>query len=112
VRLQWDVDDAPAIDVLALSLQPLLENAFVHAVEPCATPTTLHVGVRREGNRVRLSVADDGSGPRPAPGRGSGVGLTNLRERLQAVYGDGASLELRSRPGGGSEAVLEIPADA
>lgn len=112
VRLQWDVDDAPAIEVPALSLQPLLENAFVHAVEPRATPTTLHVGVRREGDRVRLSVADDGSGARPAPGRGSGVGLANLRERLQAVYGDRASLELRLRPGGGSEAVLELPADA
>ena len=41
VRLQWDTDAAPAIEVPALSLQPLLENAFVHAVEPRAALTTV-----------------------------------------------------------------------
>jgi hypothetical protein len=116
VQLQWDTDAAPAVEVPALSLQPLLENAFVHAVEPRAARTTVRVGARREADRLVLSVADDGGAPpagaRPGPAaRGGGVGLANLRERLRALYGEAASLDLRPRDGGGHVAVLELPAN-
>ena len=115
VRLQWDTEAAPAIDVPALSLQPLLENAFVHAVEPRAALTTIDVSVRREGARVAIRVADDGGGPHgggPHDGstRSAGVALANLRERLHTLYGDAASLRLQLREGGGSVAVLDLPA--
>jgi two-component system, LytTR family, sensor kinase len=112
VRVHWDTDAAPAMDVPALSLQPLLENAFVHAVEPRAALTTLHVGVQREGGRVRLQVADDGdtAAPARAAGSGHGVALDNLRERLRTLYGEAALLQLQARPGGGHVAVLELPA--
>ena len=110
VRLQWDCGQLPAIDVPALSLQPLLENAFVHAVERRAALTTIQVVVRREGTRLRLSVADDGPGD--AGERRPGVALANLRERLRALYGGAASLQLLPRDGGGSVAVLELPAHA
>ena len=94
----------------ALSLQPLLENAFVHAVEPRSGPTTLRISARRQDDRLLLQVADNGPGPQAAAGRpGGGVGLANLRERLQALYGPAATLQLRARPGGGSEALLQIP---
>jgi sensor histidine kinase YesM len=116
VQLQWDTDAAPAVEVPALSLQPLLENAFVHAVEPRAARTTVRVGARREADRLVLSVADDGGAPpagaRPGPAaRGGGVGLANLRERLRALYGEAASLRLQPRDGGGHVAVLELPAN-
>jgi two-component system LytT family sensor kinase len=52
VQLHWDTDAAPAID-----LQPLLEDAFVHAVEPRATLTMVRISARREGERVVISVA-------------------------------------------------------
>jgi sensor histidine kinase YesM len=112
VQLQWDTDDTPPIDVPALSLQPLLENAFVHAVEPRAALTTLRVGVHLQGDVLQISVADDGNGPRPGAraANSPGVGLANLRERLQALYGDAASLALRPREGGGSVATLVLPA--
>jgi two-component system LytT family sensor kinase len=90
VRLEWDTDAAPDIDVPALSLQPLLENAFVHAVEPRSGPTTLRISARRLGDHLLLRLA-------------------NLRDRLQALYGPAATLQLRARPGGGSEAALQIP---
>jgi two-component system, LytTR family, sensor kinase len=110
VRLEWDTDASPEIDVPALSLQPLLENAFVHAVEPRSGPTTLRISARRQDDHLLLQVADDGPGPQAAAGRpGGGVGLANLRERLQALYGPAATLQLRARPGGGSEALLQIP---
>ncbi len=111
VRLQWDTDAAPAIDVPALSLQPLLENAFVHAVEPRAALTTVCISVGIQGERVTISVADDGDGARLAAAaeRGPGVALANLRERLEALYGPAASLTLRPREGGGSVAVMALP---
>lgn len=116
VCLEWDTSAAPAVDVPALSLQPLLENAFVHAVEPRAALTTIRVGVRHEGARVVIRVADDGGPGRPAHTHvpagardGGGVALANLRERLAALYGADASLRLDPRDGGGSVAILEIP---
>ena len=113
VQLQWDSGTTPAIEVPALSLQPLLENAFVHAVEPRAALTTVRISAHREGDRVQISVADDGDSacPETKAGRSPGVGLANLRERLQALYGSAASLTLRPRDGGGSVAVLELPLD-
>jgi two-component system, LytTR family, sensor kinase len=107
VQMQWDTDAAPAIDVPALSLQPLLENAFVHAVERRAALTTIQVMVRHEAARLILSVADDGPGN--AAAHHSGVALANLRERLRTLYGEVASLQLLPRAGGGSVAVLELP---
>lgn len=116
VQLRWPAGEVPVIDVPALSLQPLLENAFVHAVERRAALTTLAVDVRRDGEgRVTISVADDGDTPSASDddtpaARGSGVALANLRERLHALYGDAAALHLAAREGGGCVAQLQLPA--
>lgn len=110
VRLLWDVGAAPAIEVPALSLQPLLENAFVHAVEPRAALTTLRITVRVEGGRLLVSVTDDGPGPLGADATSHGVALDNLRQRLRSLYGEAASLRLEPRAGGGCVARLELPA--
>ncbi|MCA0243300.1 MAG: histidine kinase [Proteobacteria bacterium] len=109
VQVLWQVDAAGAPPVPALSLQPLLENAFVHAVERRRALTTITVAVEREHGRLALSVSDDGDGPRDhgAPG----VALANLRERLQALHGERAGLTLQPRPGGGCIARMELPAD-
>lgn len=113
VRVQWDTGDAPTLEVPALSLQPLLENAFVHAVEPRGALTTIHVGAHREGDRVVIRVADDGDRPLQPGGRaGGGVGVSNLSERLRALYGPAATLTLQPREGGGSVATLALPAQA
>jgi sensor histidine kinase YesM len=112
VRLEWEVDAAPGLQVPALSLQPLLENAFVHAVEPRSAPSTLHIRARVQAGRLQLQVADDGPGPQAGASRpGGGVGLSNLCERLATLYGPAASLQLAPREGGGCAATLELPAD-
>lgn len=113
VQLQWQVQDLRA-EVPALSLQPLLENAFLHAVEPNSGLTTITIGVRRAGTRLQLSVADDGAQRPPlepsAPHQG--VALRNLRERLQTLYGDRARFTLQPCPHGpGTVATLELPLD-
>ncbi|MFT3821746.1 MAG: histidine kinase [Rubrivivax sp.] len=107
VQLQWDVDAQVALSVPSLSLQPLLENAFVHAVERRRSCTTITIAVARAGEQAVMSITDDGDGPRS--GGTPGVALANLRERLQALYGNAASLALQPAPGGGCVARLSLP---
>lgn len=108
VRLDWAVDPAVrTAHVPTLALQPLLENAFRHGVEQVAGPVALAVGVQRSGGRLQLSVSDDAG--TLAPGAAEGVGLSNLRQRLAAAYGERASLRLQARPGGGVVATMELP---
>src|SRR5688500_8906268 len=91
-----------------LVLQPLVENAVVHGlghVEGCGR---IEIAARRDGERLTLSVRDNGPGL-DGDGRAGGVGLSNTRARLQALYGDGASLALEPADGGGLVARVVIP---
>jgi len=60
--------------------------------------------------RLEVTVADDGAGF-AATGSGGGLGLANIRERLQQMYGERAALTLKARPGGGVAATLTLPLD-
>ncbi|MCP5520836.1 MAG: histidine kinase [Verrucomicrobiales bacterium] len=76
--------------VPALILQPLVENAIRHGIEPQRGPGLISVEARRQGRHLRLTVRDNGSGmPGEGIGRpaGCGIGLANTRARLQALYG-------------------------
>ncbi len=109
LRLSWAVEEGIDTQVPTLSLQPLLENAFVHAVERRAGLTTVSITVVRAGSHLQLTVSDDGPGPDSAAAGGSGVALANLRERLQALHGDAATLAVVARPQGGTQARMELP---
>lgn len=114
VQLEWH-EEPVAAEVPALSLQPLLENAFVHAVEPHGGLTTICITVQRAGSRLRVSVADDSAQRpfQPQPAAHTGVALDNLRERLQTLYGDRASFTLAPRAEGpGMLATMELPLHA
>ena len=92
-----------------LMLQPLVENAIHHGLEPKLEGGHIHVRAQRDGLGLVLQVADDGLGLN-APTRrgGAGMALANLRERLQALYGDSASLTLTpTYPG--TLATLRVP---
>lgn len=108
VQLVWD-DDAAAADCRApaLSLQPLLENCFVHGVERQRGPVRISVRARRDGPHMRVDVVDD-AGSLPAEVQ-EGVGLANLRQRLAALHGDRASLTLQQAQPRGVVARLEWP---
>jgi two-component system, LytTR family, sensor kinase len=112
-RLHFTVDAEPgALDarVPNLLLQPLVENAIRHAVEPRAAGGRVEVGARREGHALRLWVRDDGPGLSRDPwAGGTGVGLANTRERLRQLHGAEHAFELRNREGGGVEALIVIP---
>lgn len=88
-------------------LQPLVENAIRHGLEPKVEGGMLSVCAQMNGEQMTISVIDDGLGFSETSG--SGFGLANVRARLEAVYGPEAHLELQSRVGAGATAMLSLP---
>jgi sensor histidine kinase YesM len=97
--------------VPTMILQPLVENAIRHGIGRRAGSGNIEVTVEREGAQLRLSVLDDGPGLQSnlTPISGTGVGLRNIRERLQRLYGSEQSLVLAPRPEGGTVAAITLP---
>ena len=100
-RLRWTVTAdaaARAVQVPPLLLQPLVENAIHHGLEPQLQGGSVQVLARVQGSELVLEVCDDGRGPeaprRAGVRKGHGLALQNIRERLHSRYGDGASLVL------------------
>jgi Histidine kinase len=75
-----------------LLVQPLVENALQHGLEPKLEGGQLSISARAHGELLMIEVADDGLGFRP--GASSGVGLCNLRERLAALHGAAARMNI------------------
>jgi LytS/YehU family sensor histidine kinase len=102
---------AETLDLLVpnLILQPLVENAVRHSIAPRAAGGRIEILARRENGNLVIDVLDDGMGEREGPFR-EGVGLTNTRARLEALYGGMQSMDLRSEPGAGFRVRLRIPA--
>jgi LytS/YehU family sensor histidine kinase len=97
--------------VPSLILQPLVENAIRHGLASDAVDGQIEIRAWRERESLRLSVHDDGPGL-PAdwdPERGFGVGLSNTRERLHRLYGDGQRFEIAGHPGAGVRVALTLP---
>lgn len=92
-------------------LQPLAENAIRHGIEPRRAPGTLTVRADLVGDQVRLVVADDGVGLRPddQPAGRRGIGLANTEERLRALHGDAAHLDIVAPEGGGVQVRIVLP---
>jgi two-component system, LytTR family, sensor kinase len=108
VRFDADPEVLDAL-VPTLVLQPLVENAVRHAIEPRAGPGHLSIRARRHDGRLSLEVADDGPGLVPATLSGSGIGLANTRARLEQLYGKAHCFSLTNAPTGGLVVTLEIP---
>ncbi len=116
-RLSFDFDlppDTADLPVPPLLLQPLVENAIKHGLEPHVGGGSLTVRARRmpdSHDMLRLEVIDNGAGyaPPDIPVPGSGFGTRQIRERLAVVYGPKARLHVQARPEGGTVAVIEIP---
>lgn len=93
--------------VPAMLLQPLVENAIRHGIAPRAAPGRVELRARRAGEKLELTVRDDGTGL-PADFR-EGLGLANTRARLGQLYGAAHGFEMRNAGGGGVEVRIEIP---
>ena len=118
LRVEQDIEPQ-ALDCLVptLVLQPLVENAIRHGIEPAEKAGVVRVSASHNDGKLVLTVEDDGVGLAslaPATGAvlarsGTGIGLANLRERLQALYGTRQKLELSPRAAGGVIVRVEIP---
>jgi LytS/YehU family sensor histidine kinase len=109
LAVRWRIDPR-ARDRLVpnLMLQPLVENAVRHGLEPLRLGGTLDIAASLDGDRLLVRIADNGCGPKAE--LREGVGLGNTRARLARLYGPGGSLEVRPRSGGGTEVTIRMPA--
>ncbi len=92
-----------------MMLQSLVENAIKHGLEPKAEGGTLTVAAEIVHGKLAVSVADSGLGFGKAATAGTGVGLANIRERLQLLYGNRAQLAVAENPGGGTTVTITVP---
>lgn len=93
LRVAWDLQDLPyAAAVPPLLLQPLVENAVYHGVEPSANGGSVLISGRYRRDRINLSVRNSLPSGQRAEREGNRVALQNLRDRLAVLYGDDAGL--------------------
>jgi len=93
----------------SFALQTLVENAVRHSIDSRVQGGHVEISTRVDDGTFFLRVRDDGPGGPVSGGPGAGYGLRALRERLEAVYGDAASLAIRSEDGSGFEVSLTMP---
>ncbi len=96
--------------VPGMILQPLVENAIKYGVSRTNRPVTVNISARREGNATLISVTDDGDAIK-AKGKaehGSGIGLANVRDRIEARYGTRGRLDAGMGSEGGYAATITI----
>ena len=115
LRVEKEIDpDTLSVLVPSILLQPLIENSIKHGLEPRINGGTVTVRSKLMGDRVHIEVADDGVGigDRPTTRRssGAGIGIKNVQERLEVLYGDRAHFEVVSNPGRGTLVTIEVPA--
>jgi sensor histidine kinase YesM len=113
-RLAFAINAEPALldsPIPPMVLPTLVENAVKHGLAPLPRGGRIDISARPSGDgRLAIEVADDGQGFTASSG--SGVGLANTRSRLAALFGDRATLELRSGQSTGVVARLILPLPA
>lgn len=112
-RLRFRIDVEPSCRdavIPPMLIQPLVENAVMHGIEPKVAGGTVVVRARRTDAGLCVEVLDDGAGLVPAaPRPGGGVGLANLRERLRTLHGNSAQVQLLENQDGGVTSRLILP---
>src|SRR5262249_18914932 len=111
VRVEVDADSrARRASVPSFLVQPLVEHALMHGAEPRTGRRRVYVTARVEGENLSLQVRDDGPGlPPDSNVFARGIGLSNLRRRLETLYPGRSELSVRNASGGGCEVLARIP---
>ena len=108
-RLEFSIDvpdDLKKTPLPPMLIQPLVENAIKHGLEPKVAGGRIDVSINRENGILRIVIADTGEGI--SENDGDGVGLTNIRQRLISLYGKKATLILKQNTPNGVIAILEV----
>jgi sensor histidine kinase YesM len=113
-RLSYRIDvpaELAALPLPPMLLQPVVENAIKHGLEPKIAGGEVSVTARREGDRLLLAVTDNGLGVRATHAPGStGLGLANLRARLSTMHGAHATLAIEDRQPG-TRVTIDLPVE-
>lgn len=108
VEIDWQIaDDTLGCTVPVMSIQPLLENIFKHTVEKRRQTTRIAISASRAGGELLVRLDDDTG--TLAPATTPGIGLANLRERLEVLHGERASLVLTQLEPAGVRAEMRLP---
>lgn len=110
-RLDYAIDvdqDVLGHRMPPLLIQPLVENAVKHGIEPKTGGGRIVIRGNREDDIVRIEVGDTGTGI-DVNKSGIGIGLSNIRKRLELLYGDKGRLVIRENSPSGVSAVVEMP---
>jgi sensor histidine kinase YesM len=109
VHFEVDQEVEPML-VPNLILQPLVENAIRHGISGRLGRGRLDIEARQIDHHVQIQIKDDGPGLGAADAVDrEGVGLSNIRERIECLYGDQSALSLQNDPRGGFVATLRLP---
>ncbi len=113
LKITYDVDEQ-TLDTLvpSLLLQPLVENAIKHGFATKADEGEIKLRAKKlAGNQLELLVADDGDGTEIINGdvQKNGIGLKNVRNRLDLIYKDNYEMEIASAPGEGFQVIIRLP---
>jgi hypothetical protein len=109
-RLTYSIDVPPELmgaGFPPMMLPTLVENAIKHGLEPLTSGGEIRIAAAAVNGKLRVSVADTGMGFAHQPGKG--VGLSNVRERLAAMYGRNAQLIVEPNQPRGAKLTIEIP---
>ncbi|RIX59565.1 sensor histidine kinase [Paenibacillus nanensis] len=109
-RYVEEVDEEIKVyEMMKLLLQPLVENAMYHGLEPKVGEGMIRLTGRRDGDYLVFTVSDDGVGMEDIAKTEQGYGIRNVRERLALYYGEESSFHIRSNPGEGTYIELRFP---
>lgn len=110
LKLTLDVDETTQQAVVPqLLLQPLVENAIRHGMNPLTFEAEILVQARRQGDRLHLTIRDHGPGLDTPVENKSGIGLSNTASRLTKLYGNWHSFEIRNADNGGAVVEIYLP---
>ena len=125
-RIQAEIDIEPQlfdISIPALTLQPLVENAIIHGLEPKRDGGKVSITGRSEGDRIIITIADTGVGVPPerirsifrsekrtvTKGQTTGLGIVNVHKRIQHLFGSDYGVSMESTVGEGTRIYIQLP---
>lgn len=116
LKIDWNIEDeARAVLIPSLLMQPLIENAIKYAIAPSEDGGTIAISAIVDGGWLELRIRDNGPGISDendhAPELSSGVGIANTRARLAHIYGEDHDFDLANVEPSGLEVVIRIPTE-
>lgn len=111
-RLEIKIEASPeALESLVpcFLLQPIVENAIQHGIEPMEAGGCVETSIKRVGDRLWMQVCDNGSGASNSSTKGHGIGMQNIKERLAYFYPNAYEFDAGTRETGGYQVTIQIP---